>query len=179
MGNLISGSVIALVVALGAYFAFRGDEEVIATPTPEPTVAATQTPAPADTPEATEAPTEAPTEVPTETPEPSPTVEAGRVIEPAPIESVEVVVQRSLPPQYVVMIVATLPTGCDEPHTQDVTREGDTFTITILNSTPEGDAICTLILRTYEVNVNLGASFDAGTTYTVVVNGEETTFTAR
>jgi hypothetical protein len=167
--TLLGGSAIGLVVALGAYFGLRGDEEIVATPTPEPTAVVT----PSETPP----PEASVTTEPSATPEPSPTLAEGRAPEPAPIESVDVGLQDG---QHVVVIVAGLPNGCTEPHSQEVTREGNVYTVTILNSVPEDDdAICTEIFRTYEVRVSIGDVLEPGETYTVVVNDQETTFTAQ
>jgi hypothetical protein len=97
---------------------------------------------------------------------------AGRRAVPAPIQSVQ------FEAGNVVAIVATLPNGCAMRHTQDVQRQGNTFTISILNSEPTGNQICTTILRTYEVKITL-TSLTAGQTYTVRVNDKQATFTAR
>jgi hypothetical protein len=41
---------------------------------------------------------------------------------------------------------------------------------------PTGNPICTMIYGTYELTIDLGSSFTAGTTYTVRVNDTTTTF---
>jgi hypothetical protein len=176
MGNLIGGSVIALIVALVAYFALRGDDEVVATPTPVPTVEATATMTPEPTEEPTEEPTATETPEPSATAEPSPTLEAGKSAEPAPIQSVSV---EFIDGQNVIVIKAGLPSGCHEPLAQDVSRDGDVFTVTVTNSAPGPDELCTDIFRTYEIQVTIGESLEPGQEYTVLVNGQETTFTAQ
>jgi hypothetical protein len=163
------------VVAIGASFAFRGDAELLPAPTPEPTAESTATRT--IPPTATASPMATPQ--PSATPLPSPTLAAGRRSRPAPIESVKVEVQESLPRQYIVVIVAGLPNGCAERYAQDVKREGDVFIITILNSEPIANVPCTLIFRTYEVRVTIADSLQSGRTYTVRVNDQQTTFTAR
>jgi hypothetical protein len=176
MGTAVGGTLVALVVALVAYFALRGDEEVIATPTPEPsaTATATATATPADT--ETPQPSATAEAEPSATPEPSPTVEEGRVPEAAPIESIDVQYEDGKP---VVIIVAGLPNGCAEPQSQEVTLEGTVYTVTILNSVPaDDDVVCTDIFRTYEIRVAIGDVLESGETYTVMVNDQETTFTA-
>lgn len=175
MGTAIGVLVVGLVVALAAYFVMRGDEEVLATPTPEPTLAATNTPALAATvaPAATLAPR------PSATPPPSPTLAAGRRAVPAPIQSVKVEAGSGTPRQYTVTIAASLPNGCIMKYTQDVKREGDTFVITVLNSEPTAPVRCTSLVTPYEVKVTIGEALVAGRTYTVRVNDKETTFKAQ
>ncbi|MQA00996.1 MAG: hypothetical protein GEU80_17055 [Dehalococcoidia bacterium] len=102
-----------------------------------------------------------------------------RVIAPAPIESVEIEVLESFPPQYMASIVAGLPGGCAEPGGHEVSREGNEVTIEVMNTRPPGDPICTMIYSTYTVNVNLGSDFVSGETYTVDVNGTIETFIAQ
>jgi hypothetical protein len=172
IGTLLVG----LVLAFGAYFAFRGDEEVLPDPTPVPTVqvvvTATMPASPTSQPTASATPTRTPTPVP------SPTLPAGRRSVPAPIDSVRVEVQDS-PRRYLVLAVASLPNGCAMQYAQDVKREGDVFTVTVLNSVPTANTPCTLIARTYEVRVTISDSLQAGRTYTVRVNDKQATFTAR
>lgn len=48
--------------------------------------------------------------------------------------------------------------------------------MTVLNSMPTGDPICTMVYGTYELNIDLGRDFTLGTTYTVRVNDKTTTF---
>ena len=172
--TLVLSSAVGLVVAVGAYFGFRGDEEVVITPTPEPSLTATATPSPDAT--ATPAETETATPEPSATPEPTPTLEAGQKPADAPIESVDVTYQDGKP---LVTIVAGLPDGCAKPYSQDVVRDGDSFVITILNSVPDKNAICTAIYRTYQIQVSIGDSLDAGQTYVVTANDQKTRFTAR
>jgi hypothetical protein len=175
MGTAIGVLVVGLVVALAAYFVMRGDEEVLATPTPVPTVAPTSTP----TVQATAPPTGTPTPRPSATPQPSPTLAAGRRAVPAPIQSVKVEPGTTSPRTYTVAIVASLPNGCATRYTQDIKREGDVFIVIILNSEPTGNVPCTAVVSTYEVRVTIGESLVAGRTYTVRVNDKETTFRAQ
>jgi hypothetical protein len=177
MGTVIGTLVVGIVLAFGAYFAFRGDEELLPDPTPVPTAVVVVTATmPASSP--TSQPTASATPTRTPTPLPSPTLPAGRRSVPAPIDSVRVEVQDS-PRRYLVVAVARLPNGCAMQYTQDVKREGDVFTVTVLNSVPTADTLCTLIARTYEVRVTITDSLQAGRSYTVRVNDKQATFTAR
>jgi hypothetical protein len=175
MGTAIGVLAAGLVVALAAYFVMRGDEEVIATPTPVPTVALSST----ATVPATAPPTGTPPPRPSATPPPSPTLATGRRAVPAPIQSVKVEAGSGTPRQYTVTIAASLPNGCIMKYTQDVKREGDTFIITVLNSEPTAPVRCTSVVTPYEVKVTIGEALVAGRTYTVKANDKTTTFRAQ
>jgi hypothetical protein len=116
---------------------------------------------------------------PPRTPTPFPVGPGQRLeIVEAPIESVQVVARLSYPPQYAVQIVAGLPSGCAQPDSHEVVRDGDTFRIKVMNRVLTGDVACTMIYGMYDVNVELGSNLTPGQQYTVIVNGEATTFTA-
>lgn len=100
----------------------------------------------------------------------------GRVTVPAPIEQVEVVIRESDPPQVSVKVKAGLPNGCARRDSHAVSRSGETFTVTVLNSMPRGDQACTMIYGTYELSVDLMGEIRPGVTYTVRVNDKTTTF---
>jgi hypothetical protein len=100
----------------------------------------------------------------------------GRQTVSAPIDKVDVVIRESNPPQVTVKISAGLPSGCAKQDSHSVSRAGDAITISVLNSVPNTDLVCTAIYGTYELNVDLGSNFAIGTTYTVRVNDKVTTF---
>ncbi|HUG04995.1 MAG: hypothetical protein WEE03_11530 [Chloroflexota bacterium] len=100
----------------------------------------------------------------------------GRQTVPAPIDHIEVVIRESAPPQVSLNIKAGLPSGCAQRDSHSLTRTGDTFTVTVLNSMPTGNPICTMIYGTYELSIDLGRDFRPGATYTVQVNDKTTTF---
>jgi hypothetical protein len=101
-----------------------------------------------------------------------------RVTVPAPIESAEVIQQPSSPPEYVVKVVAGLPSGCAKPGDSTVTRQGNEIRIDVTNTMPAGNPVCTMIYGTYELSINIGSDFTDGETYTVNVNDTIVTFTA-
>ena len=103
----------------------------------------------------------------------------GRQTVAAPIDGLEISVLESNPPQYVVRIKAGLPSGCAKQHSHAIARAGDIITVTVLNSMPTGNPVCTMIYGTYDLNLNLGSDFRSGTTYTVRVNDQVKTFTAQ
>jgi hypothetical protein len=95
---------------------------------------------------------------------------------PAPIDGLEVVMRESAPPQVSLKITAGLPSGCAQAHSHQLTRAGNAITVTVLNSMPTGDPICTMIYGSYVLTVDLGSDFAPGATYTVQVNDKTTTF---
>ncbi|MDQ3097627.1 MAG: hypothetical protein M3Q61_05620 [Chloroflexota bacterium] len=100
----------------------------------------------------------------------------GRMSVPAPIDQVEIVVRESAPPQVAVKITAGLPSGCAQRESHALSRNGDTFTVTVLNSMPRGDQACTMIYGTYSLSIDLVGELRPGVTYTVQVNDKTTTF---
>jgi hypothetical protein len=100
----------------------------------------------------------------------------GRQTVPAPIDDVQVVIRESSPPQISVSIKAGLPSGCAQRESHSIVRDGDTFTVRVLNSMPTGNVACTMIYGTYELTLDLGRDFRVGGTYTVSVNDKATTF---
>lgn len=101
--------------------------------------------------------------------------EARRTV-PAPIDGLEVVMRESAPPRVSLKITAGLPSGCAQAHSRQLTRAGNTITVTVLNSMPTGEPVCTMIYGSYELTVDLGSDFAPGATYTVQVNDKTTTF---
>ena len=115
------------------------------------------------------------------TPTPDPTLPDGMVKVLAPIESVQIVVAESWPPQYFVHVVAGLPNGCVKFHGYEETRSGNVITITVTNlePAPSETVACAAIYLTYEFSVPLGTDFVSGETYTVHVNDVTESFVAQ
>ena len=105
-----------------------------------------------------------------------PTPTPGRQTALAPINDVQVVIRESNPPQVSLSIKAGLPSGCAQRESHSIVRNGDTFTVRVLNSIPTGDVACTMIYGTYELSLDLGRDFRVGATYTLNVNDKTTTF---
>ena len=98
----------------------------------------------------------------------------------APIESVEIVIAESFPPQYFLHVTSGLPNGCVRFDRYEVMREGDTVRVTVTNLVPADDGvICTQLYGTVQHNIVLGSNFMSGTTYTAAVNNVTRTFTAQ
>lgn len=94
----------------------------------------------------------------------------------APIDRMDIVILDSSPPQVTLNVMAGLPNGCAQRESHSVTRTGDTFTVSVLNSMPTGNPVCDMIYGTYELSIDLGRDFRPGATYTVRVNDKTTTF---
>ena len=99
---------------------------------------------------------------------------------PAPIESVNVAVSDSNPPEYTLQIVSGLPSGCVEFKEYVTSRQGNTVTVTVTNLKPADPVPCTTNYGYHQSEVALGSDLTPGEGYTVVLNGEVTnSFTAR
>ncbi len=103
----------------------------------------------------------------------------GRQEVPAPIDGVDVRILESNPPQYMVNVRAGLPSGCAEKNRHEIQRAAEAITVTVLNWMPTGSPPCTMIYGSYMLNINLGSDFRRGTTYSVSVNDERTSFVAQ
>ena len=98
-------------------------------------------------------------------------------IDPIGIQSVDVLVLESLPPQASAHVKGVIGDGCSELHSIGQERSGNTVTVTILRQRPK-DAICTQIARLYDDVIRLDGTYPAGS-YVLRVNGFERTFTTR
>jgi len=98
----------------------------------------------------------------------------------APIESVEVLIMESFPPQYSVAVVSGLPNGCTSFGGYRLERNGDMIRIEVINWKPADESkACTEEYRTVEHNIWLGSDFESGKTYTVIVNDVIESFVAQ
>ncbi|MEZ4554729.1 MAG: hypothetical protein R3B59_12660 [Dehalococcoidia bacterium] len=98
----------------------------------------------------------------------------------APIESVDIRIAESFPPQYFLDVVSGLPSGCASFDHYEVTRSGDSIEVAVWNriqAPPNG--ACTAIYGMVEHSIALGSDFESGRIYTVRVNDEVRTFTAQ
>ncbi len=108
-----------------------------------------------------------------------PTLPPGTVRTMAPIESAKVAVLESAPPQYRLQVKAGLPSGCAKPGGYEVTKSANDVRVTVYNTMPTGNPVCTAIYGTYDVSIDLGPGFVAGQEYRVNVNGTQVTFRAQ
>ena len=100
----------------------------------------------------------------------------GRHTVAAPIDKLDVLIRESAPPQVTLKVTAGLPNGCAQQGWHSMTRAGDTSTVSVLNSMPDGNPVCDLRYGIYELNIRLDGEFRSGATYTVHVNDKTTTF---
>ena len=105
------------------------------------------------------------------------------IIAESPIESVEVAVLESSPPQYQLRIVSGLPKGssCSRFNGYEI-RRGDTNRIEVAITHHEvADTLvaCTADYPAVETVVPLGSGFEPGEKYEVRVNSEATSFVAQ
>jgi hypothetical protein len=97
------------------------------------------------------------------------------VVEPISIDSVDVRILETAPPQAVAHVKGLLGDGCSEFHSLSQARSGSTVTVTILRQRPR-KAICTQIAKLYEADVPLQGQYPPGR-YLLRVNSFEKVFT--
>lgn len=98
-----------------------------------------------------------------------PTVEPGRTLVLAPIESVQVVGTKSIPAQYVLTVESGLPGGCAKYAGASVEYRDTQIIVKVYNSMPVAPVACTAIYGYTMHNVPLGA-LRPGVAYQVQVN---------
>ncbi len=99
------------------------------------------------------------------------------LVEPIEIESVEVLVLESSPPQAQAHVRGFIGDGCSELKSVEQQRTGNSVTVTILRQR-ERAAICTQIAKLYDAVLRLEGSYPPGR-YVLRVNGIETFFTTQ
>jgi len=97
------------------------------------------------------------------------------VVDPIQIDSVDVRILESSPPQAVAHVQGLLGDGCSELHSLTQSRSASTITVTILRQRPR-DAICTQIAKLYEADIPLEGQYPPGR-YVLRVNAFEKVFT--
>jgi hypothetical protein len=100
---------------------------------------------------------------------------ASPVVDPIQIDSVDVRILESSPPQAVAHVQGVLGDGCSEFHSLSQSRSASTITVTILRQRPR-DAICTQIAKLYEADIPLEGQYPPGR-YVLRVNSVEKVFT--
>lgn len=99
---------------------------------------------------------------------------------PAPIESFSLRVAESASLQYILLVRSGLPNSCVRFGDYALAREGTAIRVTVTNLQPaDKNVICAQVYGAKETSIPLGAEFEPGRSYTVVVNGVTKTFTAR
>ena len=108
-----------------------------------------------------------------------PDVEDGRKLTLAPIEELDLVIREIWPPQYVAQVTSGLPGGCSQFEGYTLEREGNTITVEVWNSEPAELVPCTMQYGYHPFSVELGADFESGQEYTLVVGERELSFVAQ
>ena len=98
----------------------------------------------------------------------------------APIESVEVLIMESFPPQYMLVVVSGLPNACVTFGGYYLDRDSDAIRVEISNGEPaDPKVVCAQVYSTVETRIPLGSKFQSGKTYTIEVNDVTETFIAQ
>jgi hypothetical protein len=84
------------------------------------------------------------------------------------IDSVDAMLLESYPVQIRLSVSGSQPDGCDYPVQVVQHRDGNTVTVEIFREVPP-NAICPMILRSYNETIALEGGFESGT-YTIHVN---------
>jgi hypothetical protein len=105
---------------------------------------------------------------------PTPTLATVGEVDLLQVDSVEVVIRESFPPQISAMVRGTLPDSCTQVGEIAQTKSGNAVEVTI-QTVRDPLALCAQALVPVEVAVDLEGDFPAGD-YTVTVNGVSATF---
>jgi hypothetical protein len=99
---------------------------------------------------------------------------------PAPIETFSIRVAEATPPQYILLVRSGLPNSCVRFGDYAIARDGTAIRVTVTNLQPaDKNVICAQVYGVKETSIPLGAEFEPGRSYTLVVNGVTKTFTAK
>ena len=97
----------------------------------------------------------------------------------SPIQSAEIVILESFPPQYQLRVVSGLPkgSGCSQFNGYDVRRsEANEIEVVVTHhEVADRLVVCTAVFPIVETNIPLGSGFESGEKYTVRVNSDTTT----
>jgi|ThiBio_1000_plan_1041568.scaffolds.fasta_scaffold59794_1 hypothetical protein len=83
------------------------------------------------------------------------------------VQTVEVLIAESFPPQIFAHVTAIIPDSCTKAREPEISRDGSTITIVLIGERPDGVA-CAQIISTYDKSIGLG-TLDPGR-YTLHVN---------
>ncbi|MFB3120116.1 MAG: hypothetical protein ACE1Y2_06265 [Stenotrophomonas maltophilia] len=104
-----------------------------------------------------------------------------KVVKESPVESVELVILESFPPQYRIKVVSTMSgSSCSQFNGYDVSRPfSNNIQVKVTYLLPAGDVICTRDIAYAETDIPLGSNFVSKEEYTVMVNQVTETFVAQ
>lgn len=95
--------------------------------------------------------------------------------QPIMVEEVNVLMTKSLPPQVRLVVTGMIQDGCDFPVQMTETQDGNTITVTLFRELPM-DAMCPMMIASYDETLALSTPIESGQTYTVIVNDVTVTF---
>jgi hypothetical protein len=107
------------------------------------------------------------------TPTPAPTPTPILVDEPAPIASVDIAIIPGRPPIAELVVVSGLPNACCQFKEHRLIREGNRFTVEIINLREGGELMaCAEIYQMVTTRIPLGTEFASCQIYEIIANGE-------
>jgi hypothetical protein len=83
------------------------------------------------------------------------------------VQTVDVLIAESFPPQISAHVTAIIPDSCTKAREPEISRDGTTITVTLIGERPDGVA-CAQVISTYDKSIPLG-TLDPGH-YTLHVN---------
>jgi hypothetical protein len=83
------------------------------------------------------------------------------------VQTVDVLIAESFPPQISAHVTAIIPDSCTKAREPEISRDGTTITVTLIGERPDGVA-CAQVISTYDKSIPLGTL--APGKYTLHVN---------
>ena len=104
-----------------------------------------------------------------------------KVVKESPVESVELIILESFPPQYRIKVVSTMSgSSCSQFNGYDISCPfSNTIHVKVTYLFPAGEVMCTMDIAYAETDISLGSDFVFKEEYTVAVNGVTETFIAQ
>ncbi len=104
-----------------------------------------------------------------------------KVVKESPVESVELIILESFPPQYRINVLSTMSgSSCSQFNGYDVSRPfSNTIHVTVTYLLPAGDVMFTRDIAYAEADIPLGSDFVSNEEYTVLVSQATETFIAQ
>ena len=104
-----------------------------------------------------------------------------KVVKESPVESVELVILESFPPQYRIKVLSTMSgSSCSQFNGYDVSRPfSNQIQVKVTYLLPAGEVMCTRDIAYADTDIPLGSDFVSKEEYTVMVNGVTETFIAQ
>ena len=104
-----------------------------------------------------------------------------KVVKESPVESVELIILESFPPQYRIKVVSTMSgSSCSQFNGYDISCPfSNTIHVKVTYLFPAGEVMCTMDIAYAETDISLGSDFVSKEEYTVAVNGVTETFIAQ